>query len=156
MKSYLAALALAATFAQPAAATTFPSLTTIYVVSGVLDNGGDSDTGLATTIVCSNVSGVTTNIRLLLLNSAGAVLATENRINVVHGATIQQSTHHTALYDNEESFDSGTVNAGVINIESLQSGVFCTAHVVDASSDLVPNGLDLHMVRVNPHPGTVE
>ena len=53
MKKYLAGLALAAAFAQPAAAVTFPTLTTIYVGSGVFDDGGAAATGEATSIHCS-------------------------------------------------------------------------------------------------------
>ena len=41
MRKSFAAFAFAAfTLAQPATAVTFPSLTTIYVGSGVLDDGG--------------------------------------------------------------------------------------------------------------------
>jgi hypothetical protein len=43
----------------------------------------------------------------------------------------------------------------VLNVESTQSGVFCTAAIIDA--ELGPNyGSSPHLVRVNPHPGTVE
>ena len=44
---------------------------------------------------------------------------------------------------------------GVINIESTQSGVFCTAKTIDASATF-PDGVILPLVRVNPHPGTVD
>jgi hypothetical protein len=49
VKTFLAALTFAA-LAQPAAAVPFPSLTTIYVGSGVLDNGAADDAGTATSI----------------------------------------------------------------------------------------------------------
>jgi hypothetical protein len=45
MKTCLAAFAFAAAIVQPAAAITFPKLTTIYIGSGVLDNGAGADTG---------------------------------------------------------------------------------------------------------------
>jgi len=50
MKHHIAATALAATIARPAAAVTFPSLTTIYVGSGVYDDGGAANSGIATSI----------------------------------------------------------------------------------------------------------
>jgi len=40
MKTKLSIVALAAALTQPAAATTFPTLTTIYIGSGVRDDGG--------------------------------------------------------------------------------------------------------------------
>ena len=58
MKTHLPPCPAAPT--QPAGAVTFPSLTTIYVGSGVRDDGGAANLGLATTFICSNVSGVTT------------------------------------------------------------------------------------------------
>ena len=49
----------------------------------------------------------------------------------------------------------GSLSSGTVNIEATNSGVFCTAMIVDAASGNV-DGVDLHLVRVNPHPGTVE
>ena len=63
MKTTFAALAVAAMFAHPAAATTFPSLTTIYVGAGVHDSGTADNTGTATAFHCSNVSGGSVQIR---------------------------------------------------------------------------------------------
>ena len=84
MKICLAAAAVAAALAQPASAITFPSLTTIYVGSGVLSNSGPADTGEATTFHCTNVSGITATIRFLVLlnngETAGSVM-----LNVTHG-----------------------------------------------------------------------
>jgi hypothetical protein len=71
IKTTLTALALAATLAQPASAITFSKLTTIYLASGVYDSGGPDQTGVATVITCSNVSGQTTTVRLLFLTSSG-------------------------------------------------------------------------------------
>jgi hypothetical protein len=157
MKTYLAAVAVAAALAQPAPATTFPSLTTIYVISGVLNSSDAADAGVATAFQCSNVSGVTTSIRFLVLSDAGAVLASSTVNNVAHGATVARSTHPTNSYGGEGSgLIAGTaLNAGVVNIESLQSGVFCTAAVIDAAAN-APDGVSPHIVRINAHPGTVE
>ena len=62
---------------------------------------------------------------------------------------------HGTLYWFEDVIISGGVeiNRGTINIESLQSGVFCQAYLVDAAAS-VPSGVPIDLVRVNPHPGT--
>jgi hypothetical protein len=103
---------------------------------------------------CSNVSGVPTSIRILVLNSAGIVVGNTSVTGVGHGRTLRFATHPTFL-GNEEYLATGGIFGGVINVESLQSGVFCTFAVVDAAG---PGGagFPLNAVRVNPHPGTVE
>ena len=49
---------------------------------------------------------------------------------------------------------TGLVEHGVINIESTQSGVFCSAFIVDAADagEMAP----IHLVRINGHPGAEE
>ena len=153
MKAYLTAFALAAVFAQPAAAVTFPTLTTIYVAAGVFDDGGDENLGFASTVSCSNVSGVTTSIRVLVLNNVGAVEASVTNFSVPHGTSIRFSTHDTTL-PLETNLATGVVPNGVFNVGSLQSGVFCTFDRVSAVDPV--SGVPLHAIRVNPHPGTVE
>jgi len=159
MNKLFVAAALAVTVAQPAIAITFQSLTTIYVITGIKDSGTALDnTGHATAVQCSNVSGVTTTIRYLTLSATGAVLGTVTINNVSHGATIETSTKGTVAYDNETLDllpDGVTLSAGVLNIESLQSGVFCTAAIIEASLEN-PVGVTPHIIRINPHPGTVK
>jgi hypothetical protein len=152
MKTYLAAVALAAALAQPASAITFASLTTIYVGTGVHDDG---DGGGATVFHCSNVSGVPTSVRFLVLEPTGAVAASSTQ-TLAHGATVTIATREeVSTYTTAIDIDTGAVQQGVVNIESLQSGVFCSAMSVDASAN-DPAGFTLPLVRVNPHPGTVE
>jgi hypothetical protein len=156
MRKHLLSIASACVLATSAGATTFPSLTTIYVIPGVKDSGDGANNGVATTIQCSNVSGVATTIRFLVLSSGGAVLESVTNNNFGHGTTFTRSTHSTAAYLSEGILIPGTqLTAGVINIESLQSGVFCTAAIIDASA-VVPDGIPLHIIRTNPHPGSVE
>jgi hypothetical protein len=50
--------------------------------------------------------------------------------------------------------NTGLVDQGVLNVESTQSAVFCSAMVVPAATP--QTGVALHMVRVNGHPGTIE
>ena len=157
MKKSVFAVALAASalaFAPTASATTFPTLTTIYVGSGVRDSGGADNVGIATVFHCSNVSGVTTTIRFLVLNHVGGIAGSLS-VSVAHGRTQTAPTHNTAAYSEDGSLATGLVGEGVINIESTQSGVFCNAKTIDASAGF-PDGVTLPLVRVNPHPGTVE
>ena len=85
MKTYLAAVALAAA-SQTASSTTFPKLTTIYVGTGVLDDGGADNTGTASSFFCSNVSGLTAEIRVLILNSNATVVGDDTN-TIGHGVS---------------------------------------------------------------------
>jgi hypothetical protein len=151
----VAAIALAAALAQPASAITFPSLTTIYVGTGVEDDGGGAGAGWATVFQCTNVSGQSADIRFLVLSSAGAALGSAT-LTVPHGGTRAAGTHDAFFFTENVLLHAGTANAnGGINIESTQSGVFCTANVTDGLG--FPDfSYALRLVRVNPHPGTVE
>ena len=123
MRKHFAAVALTAALAQPASATTFPSLTTIYIGSGVFDDGAAANAGIATSIQCSNVSGVPAQMRVVFLNAGGAVEGTPITFNLSHGAQLPTSTHQTVFIEN--SATTGAMQ-GTVNVESTQSGVFCT------------------------------
>ena len=154
MKHLAAVTALAASLAQPASAITFPSLTTIYVGSGVFDDGGGA-AGVASSFHCSNVSGVTVSVRVLVLNAIGASFG-DGTVNLAHGATATLSTHLTEIFNDSDLGVIFGVKQGVVNIEATNSAVFCTAVVVAAGGSLPVFMSPIHLVRVNPHPGTVE
>ena len=117
MKIYLAAAALAAALDQPASAITFPSLTTIYVGSGVFDDGSADENGQATSIHCSNVSGVSVQVRALVLNNTGSV-AGSRTLELAHGATVTFSTHQTRFFsDGLADLNTPGVSQGVVNVE---------------------------------------
>lgn len=150
-KLFVAALSTASLI-SPASAITFPTLTTIYIIPGVRDTGMPVNTGIATSVICTNVSGVTAAMRFLALQSNGDVVA-DDTFNMDHGDTQVVSTHGTLLYS-EIGLSTGAIQ-GSINVESTQSGVFCTAVTLEA--DGFPEfSFSLHPIRVNPHPGTVE
>ena len=155
MKTTLAAIALAAALAPTASAITFPSLTTIYVGSGVTDSGDAANTGVATSIHCSNVSGTTVQVRVLILGGIGAVEGALTQ-SLVHGQTITFSTHSTLVFGEGSTLATGPVLQGVVNVEATNSAVFCSAMIVDAANFTPAFMGPLHLVRVNPHPGTVE
>ena len=156
MKTALLALALLATtaIAAPVEATTFPSLKTIYIGSGVRDSANGAYAGIATVVHCSNVSGLTTTLRMQFLHKNGSSAGLHTFNSVAHGSTVTLVTHAVVAYVATE-LNVLQINSGLVNVESTQSAVFCNASVVDASAALditVP----IPLVRVNPHPGTAE
>jgi len=155
MKKLFAAAALAAALTQPASAITFSSLTTIYVATGVYDSGTEAGTGVATAIQCTNVSGVTVQVRVLVLSHTGSV-AGSLTLTISHGRTLRTATHNTAIYSQDVALLTGAVNQGGLSIEATNSAVFCNAVVIDAANFPPEFSQPLHLVRVNPHPGTVE
>jgi hypothetical protein len=150
----LFALVLVAALAQPASAITFPSLTTIYIGGGVHDSGGEDFTGRATTFVCTNVSGRLSNIRFLVLQADGTV-AKSVAGSIAHGQTHTISTKDTGTFHETNFTKTGFLSHGAINIEATESAVFCHASVLDAT--FTPSfSMHLPLVRINPHPGSVE
>ena len=154
MKKLLVAAALAATLAQPASAITFSKLTTIYVGTGVHDDGSAANLGIATAFICTNVSGFGADVRFAILNPSGNVV-TSIPFRLSHGETSMLETHSTAVFDGS-SINTGGIIEGGINFESTQSGVFCNAWIVDAANAIPAFMAPLNLVRVNPHPGTAE
>ena len=155
-KSLLAAAfaAVSLSLAPPAGAITFPGLSTIYVGTGAFDDGSPTNTGTATLISCSNVSGLTANVRILVLNSGGGIEAQQTFNAVATGTSLTAGTHQTQPIF-ESDLETGALSGGTINIESTQSGVFCTAIIMNAAGP-VEDAVTLRLVRVNAHPGTEE
>ena len=167
MKKFLAAAVAAGLVAVsaaaviailPAQATTF-SLRTIYVASGVYDSGDANGVGTATSVHCSNLSGKSATMRVSFYGAAGNFEGASN-FTLTNLSTLTVSTHDTLFI--ESPTNTGAIFQGVLNVQSTESGVFCSAMLVDASGGSpagmtdVPVGIALHMVRYNPHPGTVE
>ena len=103
----------------------------------------------------TNASGLTAQLRFLLLGPGGNTLGSFNR-SLPHANTVTASTHETNAYFDYIIMTPGVaITQGGIVIESTETGVFCTAITLDAGSS-TPNGFPLHLVRINPHPGSVE
>src|SRR5688572_12359832 len=117
MNKLFVAAALAAALAQPAAAVSFPQLTTIYVGSGVIDSGSAAELGIATAFHCTNVSGASANVRVLVLNLNGTVAANTTQ-TLAHGATRNWSTHGESTHREDFLLSTGEVEQGAVNIES--------------------------------------
>ena len=103
---------------------------------------------------CANVSGGTVTLRILLLSRAGEVVATHS-VTYFNGQTYGLSTRNTATFTENANLGGPGIQEGVVNIGSTNSAVFCTAKAVDPAA-VSPKGFAFPLVRVNPHPGTVE
>ena len=151
---FTAAIAVA-TLALPGAnyarATTFPAPTLIYLASGVNDTKFVQNS--ATAVHCTNVSGQDAAVTWRFYSAAGAIKG-DHTATVAHAATYTVATQNIISFS-ETIVDTGIINQGMVTVLSTQSAVFCTAMILDDSQN-GPNGVDLHMVRFNPHPGAVE
>jgi hypothetical protein len=124
-------------------------------VSGLRDTGSASNVGVATSFHCTNFSAVAEKIRFVLRDFPGTVVANTN-VDVPAFGTRTASTHN-ALVFNEDSFLSpgAFFNQGSAVIQSTSLNVHCSGMIVDAAAS-VPQGIALHMIRLNPAPGTQE
>jgi len=133
----------------------FPALTLIYSASGVLDNGGASGTGVATTIMCTNWTGASQAIRFLIRRYSGLTAANATS-NIPGLYTYTVSTHNTVAFFEDTQLSPGTsIDPGSLRIFATTPNVSCTAMVIDAGA-AAPHGIDLHLVRHNVWPNTQE
>ena len=149
----IAALGLAFVLPAPAnAAQTDPEVI-IYRFPGVRETGGAAGTGVATVFHCTNFSGVTETLRIVIRGASGALL-TNTPIGIVHLETRTISTKPTDLFSGT-SVDPGVVAQGTAAIAATTTSFICTAMIVDAAS-FSPNGISLRGIRFNPAPGSQE
>lgn len=153
-KIFSLAAAAVALFIVPAYGTTFANLTTIYVASGVLNTADADNEGNATVVHCSNISGSPVQIRFLFVSNAGVLRGSHLVSSLPNGHTYTAATHGTNVFG-DTSVGAGPIVQGRLTVQANNSAVFCTAMIVDAAAT-VPNGIDLHMVRLHAHPNTVE
>jgi len=149
----MAAIATLASHLPAQAATTDPEVI-IYRVSGVLDSGGPGPTGFATAIFCTNFSGTTELVRIVVRSPSAVVLANV-AFPLPHLNTLPMSTKPTNVYNATPLNTGGIGGIGTAAIAATSVNVTCTAMQVDAAS-LTPIGIALHMTRFNPAPGTQE
>jgi hypothetical protein len=136
-------------------ATTDP-LKTIYRVSGLTDSGNVANVGVATTFHCTSFSTVPETIKFFIRRFDGAKVADIKRNLTAFGATHTASTHGINLFFDDTLLAPGiAIEQGSAVIQSTSLNVHCSAMIVDAAS-AAPQGIALHMVRLNPVPGTQE
>jgi len=134
------------------AATTDPEII-IYRFPGVLNNGDTDNTGIATAFHCTNFSGVTETVRIVVRAFDGTLKANA-AFPINHLATFTASTHAAAIYT-EVSLGTGLVSQGTAAIAATSINVICTAVTLDAAS-AGPSGFALRGIRFNPVPGSQE
>lgn len=155
MKRILTAIAAVFIAAVPAQATTFSSLTLIYLASGVADSGNSSTVHVATTVPCTNISGQNATVRWIFYAESGVVAGTFTG-PVPNGVTVTATTAAgTTVFREARVLSASDIFQGMVRVYSTQSGVFCSS-MVASSTAAEPQGIDLNMVRFNAHPGTVE
>lgn len=150
----LGSIALAATPVVPALAAPGAPTQVLYVFPGVRDDGGGASTGVATVVHCFSFSSTTESIGFIVRDNAGTVVANAE-INIASFQTATAVTHVTDLYPQDAVLNTGSVGRGVLGIAATSTNMVCTAQVIDAGA-FVPNGIDLHGLRLNPLPGTQE
>jgi len=151
---FVPAVAAAADRPGEASARAFPALTNIYVASGVQDSGSAENTGVATTIHCTNWTGAVKQIRFTVKNFNGTTAANLT-VNVGPGITVTKSTHGSAITEDLPHLAPGvSISQGSLVIAATAAQVTCTVQVRDAASGVPAS--DLHLIRFNPWPGSQE
>ena len=152
----IAAAAFAFVQAAPASAGVNDPEIFIYRGAGINDTGGAAFSGNATAFLCTNFSGATENIRVVVRNRDTSLVANQ-AISIGHLQTVAVLTKETALFLSafRTILNTGTVPHGTVAIAATSINVTCTAMLVDAHAS-TPNGIKLHMTRFNPIPGSQE
>jgi len=128
----------------------------IYRIAGVRDTGGADNTGIATSFMCSNYSGVAESLKIRIVSFNGSLVA-EKTFTLSAGHTFTVSTRATNLFGELDYLAPGTLinPPGQAVISASTPKIACSAMIVDAAAAM-PNGIPLHMVRFNPQSGTEE
>jgi len=150
MNSVRCMLAVAAlAFAMPAQAAVGDPEIIIYRVAGMVD---DAAGGTASSIHCTNFSGVTETLRVVL-RSQNSTIVFNNTFPVNHLNTIILSTHDVTIYSDTNLATNSFQGTAAIAATSIN--MTCTAMQVQ-SNITIPTGIALHMTRFNPIAGTQE
>src|SRR3954454_21594863 len=149
MKSVRHLIAVAAlAFTMPAQAGVNDPEVVIYRASGVVDAGVT-----ATSFHCTNFSGVTENVRIVVRGLGSSILA-NTVVPVAHLNTAILSTQDVFIYS-DSSLATGATGGGTAAIAATSVNVTCTAMQVQTNVTN-PVGIALHMTRFNPITGTQE
>jgi hypothetical protein len=104
----------------------------VYNVTGLRDDGGAGNAGIATTFHCTNPSPFLANVQIVIYNFDGT-LKVNRAFQVDTRHTYTASTHSTVLYDEDAILNSGVLNQGYGQIRSDNANLLCAGEVVDAS-----------------------
>ena len=105
-------------------ATTDP-LKLIYRVSGVSDNGGAGNTGVATAFLCTNFSKVTETVRFVIRDFDGSKKSDQTYSAMSSFQTVTAATHNMVLFTLDANLATGTIFQGSAQIFSTSLHVHC-------------------------------
>ena len=133
----------------PAIAAADDPLKVIYKVSGVIDPGSASFTGIATVFFCTNFSNVPEVVRISLRAEANGA-PTNNTYGFSVGETRTFVTHEINAYSVDAELAPGVLftQASAI-LFATTTNVHCSATQIDAAAEPAI-GIPLHMVRFRP------
>src|SRR4051812_43435354 len=139
------AAAIVVGMSAPASAATTDPEVIIYRFPGVVDKAG-VNAGEATVFHCTNFSGMTENVRIVIRIDDGQLVANW-LFPIDHLATLTATTHFTNLHrQNSVKFLLGaagaTIPPGTAAIAATSINVICTAMIVDGAS-FTPVGIAL-------------
>jgi hypothetical protein len=121
---------------EPAASrvpiTSFP---VVYQITGLRDDGGASNLGVATTIHCSNPTRFPAQVQFVTWQFNGAVVNNKT-FTITRDRTFTASTHLTSLYAEDVSLATGPLLEGFMQIYSDNAQLLCSAEVLDASPNM--------------------
>ena len=128
----------------------------IYRVSGVSDGGGSPEHTAVTAFFCSNYSASREKIYFLIREFNGDIRASvEWTMNARATVTAATRAVGSIISDFFLLAADQSVNGGSAVIMSTTLNLHCSVLVMDRVPQAM-NGAALHMVRFNPHPGSVE
>jgi hypothetical protein len=127
----------------------------IYRVAGVRDDGLGPNQGVATSFHCTSWSATPERIAFWIYKNDGALARVETYV-VAARNTFTASTHATSLFSEDALLSQGVyIDQGSAAIGATSTNVTCSVTIASAES-ASPVGIPLHLVRLNPHAGTVE
>ena len=134
----------------------FPNLTPIYRIAGVIDDGAPANTGIATTVSCTNFKASTAQVQFVVRHPNGPVLANPT-FNILARATFTASTHGTFLAAENAILTPGSlIRQGSMIIRATTPKVHCSAMIVDAGNAIPTFAVALSLTRLNQEKGAQE
>lgn len=136
---------------SPQAAT--DPLKIIYRVPGIRSDAAGSNSGSATTFLCTNYSSTEEKFEIRIFKS-GISNPTIFEFILPSRTAEVVSTKGTVAFS-ELILPIGELELAMAVIHSSTTNLHCSAMVHNAAT-AAPVGINLHMVRFNAHPGSVE
>ena len=127
----------------------FPNLTPIYRIAGVIDDGAPANTGIATTVSCTNFKASAAQVQFVVRREDGSV-QDNPAFNILARRTFTASTHATFLVAENAILTPATViRQGSMIIRATTPKVHCFAMIVDAGSAIPTFAVALSLTRLN-------